>query len=120
MSMNKTDPELEKSLIEYQNLERQLQSIVLQKHQLQLQLNEINLAEVELKKSKGEVYKSVGSVMVKTTAVDAEKDLKERKDLAHIRVSTLTKQEEKLRSHMQVLQGALEERLKGLKGNESS
>ena len=63
----KPDPELERSLVEYQNAERQLQSIVLQKHQLQLQLNEISLAEEELKKSKGDVFKSIGSVMVKTT-----------------------------------------------------
>ena len=116
----KSDPELEKSLMEYQNLERQLQTIVLQKHQLQLQLNEVNMAQEELKKTKGEVYKSIGSVMMKSSKDDAEKDLKEKKDLTNIRISTLGKQEEKLRGHMQILQAKLEERLKGLKGNESA
>ena len=116
----KSDPELEKSLMEYQNLERQLQTIVLQKHQLQLQLNEVNMAQEELKRAKGEIYKSIGSVMMKSSRDEAEKDLKEKKDLTSIRISTLTKQDEKLRSHMQVLQSKLEERLKGLKGNESA
>ncbi|MEK6979783.1 MAG: prefoldin subunit beta [Candidatus Micrarchaeota archaeon] len=111
----KPDPELERSLVEYQNAERQLQSIVLQKHQLQLQLNEISLAEEELKKSKGDVFKSIGSVMVKTTKEDADKDLKERQDLAKIRSSTLEKQEEKLRAHLSVLQKKLEDKMKGYK-----
>lgn len=111
----KPDPELERSLVEYQNAERQLQSIVLQKHQLQLQLNEISLAEEELKKSKGDVFKSIGSVMVKTTKEDADKDLKERQDLAKIRSSTLEKQEEKLRTHLSTLQKKLEDKMKGYK-----
>jgi len=111
--MNRSDPELEKSLMEYQNLERQLQSVVLQKHQLQLQLNEISLAQEELKRVDGEVYKSVGSIMIKSTKDDAEKDLKEKKDLANIRLNTLAKQEEKLRSHMQVIQEKLEHHMKG-------
>ena len=113
MAMQKPDPELEKTLIEYENLERQLQVLVLQKHQLQLQLNEINLAEEELKKVRGEVYKSIGSVMVKTTSEDADKDLKERKELSDMRLSTLTKQEEKLRSSLLVLQKKLQEKMKG-------
>lgn len=115
--MNKTDPELEKALVEYQNFERQLQSVVLQKHQLQLQVNELGLAQDELKKAKGEVFKSIGSVMIKTTKDEAEKDLKERKDLAEIRLNTLNKQEEKLRTHLDSVQAKLEDRMKGLKGN---
>jgi prefoldin beta subunit len=111
--MNRTDPEMEKMLVEYQNAERQLQSIVMQKYQLQTQVNEITLAQDELKKASGDVYKSVGSVMVKTTKGDAENDLKEKKDLANIRVNTLAKQEEKLRAHMQTIQTKLEAKMKG-------
>lgn len=118
--MNKSDPELEKALMEYQNLERQLQTIVLQKHQLQLQVNEINLAQEELKRVKSDIYKSVGSVMLKTTREDAEKDLKEKKDLADIRVNTLGKQEEKLRGHMQIIQKKLEDKMKGLRADASA
>ncbi len=114
--MNKPDQELEKSLIEYQNLERQLQSIVLQKSQLQFQTNEINVAFEELKKVSGDVYKSIGSVMVKSSKDDAEKDLKERKELAEIRMNAMIKQEEKLRAHLDVLQKKLEEKMKAMKG----
>src|SRR3989338_3783688 len=107
------DPELEKTLIEYENLERQLQVLVLQKHQLQLQLNEINLAQEEMKKVKGDVYKSIGSVMVKSSPEDAEKDLKDRKDLSDMRLGTIVKQEEKLRSNLVILQKKLQEKMKG-------
>lgn len=108
----KPDPELEKTLVEYENLERQLQVLVLQKHQLQLQINEINLAQEELKKTRGDVYKAIGAVMVKSSPDDAEKDLSERKQLADMRLSTITKQEEKLRGSLSVSQKKLQEKMK--------
>ncbi len=108
----KVDPELEKSLLDYENLEKQLQVIVLQRHQLQLQLNEINLASEELKKAKGEVYRSIGTVMVKSNVEDAQKELKERKDLIEIRLNAAGKQEEKLRANLIELQKKLQEKMK--------
>ncbi|MDO8554045.1 MAG: prefoldin subunit [Candidatus Micrarchaeota archaeon] len=115
--MQKTDPELEKSLMEYDNLEKQLQVLVLQKHQLQLQLNEIGLAEEELKKAKGEIYKSMGVVMVKSNKEDADKDLKERKDLVTMRVGSMAKQEEKLRASLTILQKKLQDKMKSYPGS---
>ncbi len=112
MVQQKPDPELEKTLVEYENLERQLQVLVLQKHQLQLQVNEINLAQEELKKTRGDVYKAIGAVMVKSSADDAEKDLSERKQLADMRLNTITKQEEKLRSSLVVSQKKLQDKMK--------
>lgn len=109
----KVDPELEKSLIEYENLEKQLQVLVLQKHQLQLQLNEINLAEDELKKARGDVYRSIGAIMVKSTVEEAQKDLKERKDLIEIRINSAGKQEDKLRANLMDFQKKLQEKMKG-------
>ena len=113
MVQQRIDPELERSIVEYENLERQLQVIVIQKNQLQLQLNEINLAGEEIKKATGDIYKSIGSVMVRSNRDDADKDLKERKDLIEIRVNTLLKQEEKLRSNLAQIQKKLQEKMKG-------
>ena len=64
MAQPRMDPELERTIVEYENFERQLQVVVIQKNQLQLQLNEINLAGEEIKKATGDIYKSIGSVMV--------------------------------------------------------
>lgn len=112
----KVSEEFEKNLVEYQQLEKQLQSILLQRHQLQLQLNEINMALEELKRSKGDVFKSVGSILVKTTASDAERDLKEKKEISEIRLGTLSKQEEKLKTNLLNLQKKLEEGMKQYEG----
>lgn len=105
--------EIEKSIIEYQNAEKQLQMVLLQKHQIQLQLNEIALALEEIVKAKSDVYKATGSIMIKTTKEDAEKDLKERKDLLEIRAKALSQQEEKMKSTLLTLQKKIEEESKG-------
>ncbi|MFA5077118.1 MAG: prefoldin subunit beta [Candidatus Micrarchaeia archaeon] len=111
--MNQPNPELEKDLVEYQNAEKQLQMVMLQKHQLQLQLNEISLALEELAKAKSDIYKATGSIMMKTTREDAEKDLKDRKNLFEIRVKTLAQQEEKAKSQLLRLQKKIEDLSKG-------
>ncbi len=113
MAEQQINPELERDLVEYQNAERQLQSVLLQRHQLQLQLNEISLALEELAKAKGDIYKATGSIMLRTTGEEAEKDLKEKKDLFEIRVKALTQQEEKMKNVLMKLQKKIEEGSKG-------
>lgn len=113
--VEKMTPDLQKKLMEYENVEKQLQVLVLQKHQLQLQANEIKLATEEVKKTEGDVYKSVGSIMVKSNKDDAGKDLKERAEVISMRLSTLAKQEEKLRAHLAAIQKKLQEQVKGAK-----
>ena len=112
--MEQPSPELERYLIEYQNSERQLQSVMMQKHQIQLQLNEVVLAQEELVKAKGEVFRAVGSILLKTTKDEAEKDLKEKKDLFEIRVKALAQQEEKMKMNLLKLQKQIEEKAKGI------
>lgn len=116
MANNPMTPELQKTLMEYENTEKQLQVIVLQKHQMQLQLNEINLAGEEIKKAVGDVFKSVGAIMVKSTRSEAEADLKERKEVLNMRLSSLAKQEEKLREHLTIIQKSLQNAMKPAAG----
>jgi len=108
----KDEEELNKSLIEYENMEKQLEVLLIQKHQLQIQSNEIRHAVEELKKATGEVYRSVGSIMFHTTKDDADKDLKERNELLEVKLNSITKQEEKLRSTVLDSQKRLQERMK--------
>ena len=105
---NQPNPELERDIVEYQNSEKQLQMVMLQKHQLQLQLNELTMALEEVAKAKGDVYKAAGTIMMKSTREDAEKDLKEKKELFGIRVTALSQQEEKLKSSLLKLQKKIE------------
>lgn len=112
--MEQPNPELERQIMEYQNAERQLQAVMMQKHQLQLQLNEIGLALEELVKAKGEVFRAVGSIVLKTTKEEAEKDLKEKKELFDIRLKALAQQEEKMKSVLLKLQKQIEEKTRGM------
>jgi len=108
----KEEEDLNRSLIEYENMEKQLEVILIQKHQLQIQTNEIRHALEELKKSSGDVYRSVGSVMIHTTKEAAESDLKERNELIDVRLNAINKQEEKLRTTVMDAQKKLQERMK--------
>lgn len=110
--MKKGEEDLSKSLLEYENMEKQLEVVLIQKHQLQIQINEVNHAVEELKKAKGEIYKSVGAIVLSTTKESAEKDLKERKELLEVKLNAITKQEEKLRSTVMDSQKKLQERMK--------
>lgn len=103
--------DLNREIIEYENLEKQLEVLLIQKHQLQIQINEINHALDQLKKSHGEVYRSVGSIILHTSKDEAQTDLKERLELLEVRVNTLSKQEEKLRKTVMDIQKKIKERM---------
>lgn len=105
--------DLSKSLMEYENLEKQLEVVLIQKHQLQIQLNEVKHALVELKKAKGEVYRSIGAITVGTTKEEAEEDLKEKQELLEVKLNSITNQEEKLRGTVMETQKKLQESMKG-------
>lgn len=111
------DKQIEEELMQYQNMEKQLQQAMMQKQQLQLQLNEIDLALEELNKTtETEVFKSIGAIMVKTTKENAIKDLHEKKKLSELRVNSLTKQEEQLKTKLTDLRTSLETSLKSQQG----
>ena len=108
----KDNEDLNRSLVEYENMEKQLEVLLIKKHQLQLQSNETRHALEELKKATGDVYRSVGAVMLHTTKEAAEADLKERQEITDVKLNAITKQEEKLRSTVMESQKKLQERMK--------
>lgn len=110
--MNKKEDDLSKELSEYENLEKQLEIVLIQKHQLQLQLNEIKHALEELKKAKGTVYRSAGSLMIQSSKEEAEKDLKDKQELFNVKLDALSKQEVKLRESVTEAQKGLQEKLR--------
>jgi len=110
--MMKRDEDMNKDLLEYENLEKQLEILLIQKHQLHLQLNEIRHALEELKKAKGDVYRSIGSIVMHTTKESAESDLKEKVEIVEVKLNAIGKQEEKLRTTVLESQKRLQERMK--------
>ena len=103
------EAEFEKLLREYQEKEKQYQMVVLQKQQLELQLKEVELAMEILMKSEGDVYRGVGGLFLKTTKEEAERDLKNKKELFELRLKSLNGQEEALRNQLTRMQRQLQE-----------
>ncbi|MEM3422393.1 MAG: prefoldin subunit beta [Candidatus Bilamarchaeaceae archaeon] len=108
---DKEDAEFGKSLAEYENLEKQLEVVLIQKNQLSLQIAEAKNALEELKDAKGEVYRSVGSLILKTTKEEAEKKLKERLELMEVKHKAISKEEERLKEAVLKLQQTLKEKM---------
>jgi prefoldin beta subunit len=112
MADKKEAEELSRALAEYESLEKQLEVILLQKNQIKVQLGETKKALEELKHAKGEVYRSVGSLMIKTTKEEAEKDLEDKRELMEVKQKALEKEEDKLRDVVGGLQKKLQEQMK--------
>ncbi|MFH1393453.1 MAG: prefoldin subunit [Candidatus Micrarchaeota archaeon] len=110
--MRKEEQDLNRELIEYENLEKQLEVLLIQKHQLQIQSNEVKHATEELKKADGNIYRSIGSIMMQSSKGDAEKELNERSELIKVKLGALEKQEEKLRGIVMDRQKKIQESLK--------
>ncbi len=108
----KEETDITKELAEYENLEKQLEVLLIQKNQLTIQNNEVKHALEELKKAEGNVYRSIGSVMMQSSKESAEKELKERADLIKVKLGALEKQEEKLRDVVMDRQKSIQEKLK--------
>jgi len=86
----------DEKLKELQLIEQNSQQYQMQRQQFQTQLAEIESALDELKATK-ESYKIIGNIMVKTDKESLEKDLNEKKQIFELRISTLEKQEGKLK-----------------------
>lgn len=100
--------EMGRQIMEFQNAQRQLEALLLQKQQILLQLEEIRVAGEELEKGEGKIYRGVGTLLLQSTKEETKKDLGEKKELLDLRMKTLSKQEEMLRKRWNELKGKIE------------
>ena len=101
--------DVQAKIAEFQALEQELQSVILQKQSMQAQLIEIESALNEL--DSPEVYKIVGAIMVKADPEALRKELSEKKELLSLRIDSLSKKEESLRKRFSGLQEELKKLL---------
>ena len=104
--------ELQKQLVEFQELQRQLQITSSQRQQMELQVAEIKMAEEVLAKTDKGIYRVVGPILIESTKSDAVSDLKEKRELFELRSGTLSKQEQKIRPKLEELRASLEKTLR--------
>ncbi len=105
-------PQVQQLLLQLQTFQQQMQAVALQKENLGMQKIESEKALEELEKSEDEVYKAVGPILVKTTKVNMVKELKEKNETIDLRLSSLNKQEEKIKEKVRENQEKLQTFLK--------
>ena len=107
-------PAVQERLLRLQQLQETLQTVLSQKQQLDLEILEIDRALSELEKTSDDtvIYKSIGSLLIRADKAKVISELTERKELNSMRVSVLTKQEERLRSQIKELQEKLQKDLR--------
>lgn len=99
-----------------QLLRQNLEAVALQKQQIDSQISELSSAISEIKQT-DKTYKILGRVMVATSKDQLQKDLKEKKDLAEIRLKNFNDQEKRIQKEMEEVQKQV---VKDLQDEESS
>lgn len=89
---NPQDQEPDKLLRNYQAVQEQLRSAAMQLDQLQGQKAELERAKEEVTNSSGKVYVTIGGVIVETDKAKALGDIKERSEVADVRITSLNRQ----------------------------
>lgn len=100
-------------IMQFQQIQQQLQMLLMQKQNTQLQAAEIENAFSEIEKTdEGKVYEIIGNVMVKKTKDNLLKSLKEKKEMFDLRTSTIDKQIQKLSEKASEIQKELSKQIK--------
>lgn len=97
-----------KLLEQFQALQQQLQTILIQKENLKLQTLEIDKAVEELDAStEKQAYKIIGPIMIQKDLKKLKDELKERKDNFDLRVKTLEKTEQRITNKLKEMEPSL-------------
>lgn len=94
-----------------QLMEQNMQNISAQKQNFQSQLSEVESALNEIESTKN-VYKIIGNLMFLSDKEKMKEELSEKQNMLNIRVSTLEKQEDKLKQKAKSLQQEVLEEMK--------
>ena len=95
--------ETKEKLEQLQNLEQNINTLIAQKQQFQSQGMEIENALVQMEDTE-KVFMIIGNIMVASTKEKAKKELGEKKEIVELRLKTIDKQEQKLRTKAGELQ----------------
>jgi len=100
--------EQRKDIIEYQQLQNQLQVAVMQKQQMEVQISELEKASEEAQKSNGTIYRFFANVIVPKEKTVLVKELAGEKEMLEVRKSALEKQEKTMRERFAEVRKRLE------------
>ena len=105
---------IQQELMQFQQLQSQYQIIVNQLQSMKMEINETELALGELSKTENPVvYKSIGSILIKSEKADMLDDLNKKKESIGIRITTIEKQEDRVKKKLEEMQKNLQKALGG-------
>jgi prefoldin beta subunit len=111
--------EAEQAVRDYQMVQEQMRAAAVQLNQFQGQKAELEKARGEVAASTGKVYVTMGGVIVETSKEKALSDIKERFELAEVRIGSLTKQYGELKAKEKQLGDRLTQMYKQAQGQGS-
>ena len=112
------DPNVQEKINSMQLVQQNMENSSMQRQQFQMQQAELDSALEQLGNDKA--YKIIGNIMVATDTVALKTELEEKKKILEIRISTLEKQEAKLREKAESLQKEVLESLEKKNGNKQT
>lgn len=116
--MEEIPKQLQDKLMQFQNLQAQMQMTAVQKQQLFMQNADIENALKALAEAsqQAKIYKAAGPILVETERDAVEKKLKEDKELIDAKMKMIEKQEKKLSEKMEELRSELQNMIKPMGG----
>ncbi|MEM2918655.1 MAG: prefoldin subunit beta [Candidatus Altiarchaeota archaeon] len=108
--------QVQDKLIQFENLQKQLQLITLQKQQLLRQSIEIKNALEELEKIENntKIYKVSGPLLIETTKEESKKKLNEEQSIIDTRIKMFEKEEKRLTEKLSEMRNEIQTMLKNL------
>ncbi len=109
--------ETKNELIEFQQLQQQIQILQIQRQQTLAQIAELDKAREEVEKTidaNAKLYRFVGSIIVPKKKDELLKELSEERESLDVRVNAFKKQEDKLRERYDALRKKLEQKLSSM------
>jgi len=119
MAAGELPPQLRNQLQMFQQLQEQAQGVVAQRVQVESQVRELDRALQELARVADDapIYKAAGALLVRTKdKATAEAEVRESKEIADVRLTSLKRQEEKVREKLTSMQRELQAALSAQQG----
>jgi prefoldin beta subunit len=108
-------PQVQNQLVRFQEMQEQYKAIVMRKQQFDLEAKEVDRALTEAKGLADDavVYKSVGMLLFKTEKAKIVTELTEKKEELDLRVKTIERQEQRIKTQMEELRASIMQQVSG-------
>lgn len=104
-------PNVQHQIQQFQQMQQRYELLLQQRQQLELNLRDTERALEDLEKASEDtpVYKTVGAIMIRMKKEPLVTELKDTKETYEMRLKTLQRQEERVKTQLQEMQKNLQE-----------